>query len=510
MTSPAADPPVLSFGPFVLDLASGRLTQQGRALELPPRDLDVLAFMARRPGRLVSKEELLDAVWQHRFVSDSVLATVVSRLRGVLGDSAREPRYIETAARRGYRFIAAVSEAAPASPASPLSRPLEAASASADGAPRVGRGPALAWLERQLQAAMAGKTRVALVAGEAGIGKSSLIERFTQTLAGGPVAVAHGQCVEHNGSVEPYLPVLEALNGLCRSPSQPGSDAELPALLRQVAPTWLVQLPWLVAAADRLSLQQEVAGSGQDSMLREFGELLERLSASRPVVLVLEDLHWSDAASVQLIGYLARRRGAARVLVLGSLRPAEVIVSEHPLKALRTELRQQRLCDELDLELFSEHDAAHFLRQHVAAADWPEDLVRELHQHTGGLPLFLAAVAEELRALADGQAGSDLTARVRQLQRVHRDVLYELTDGAGRILMHRQLAAALLRLHADDVESAATSVSRSREPGGLPAYRGSSGTSMVGAHRFKIWLSAAKSPSFSEPAAALSWMRPIR
>ena len=85
--------------------------------------------------------------------------------------------------------------------------------------------------------ACGGRRAVVWVAGEPGIGKTTLIEHFVAGL--GDVAVARGQCVEHYGTGEPYLPVLEALAELCRK------DADLPALLRTVAPTWLLQLPWL-------------------------------------------------------------------------------------------------------------------------------------------------------------------------------------------------------------------------------------------------------------------------
>ena len=90
-TSDAA-PPVLRFGPFCLDQANARLTRGGAALEVVPKDLDVLCHLAQRPGRLVTKDELLDAVWERRFVSESVLKNVVSRLRALLGDDARNPR----------------------------------------------------------------------------------------------------------------------------------------------------------------------------------------------------------------------------------------------------------------------------------------------------------------------------------------------------------------------------------------------------------------------------------
>lgn len=403
MPPPDTETSVLNFGPFALDLGNARLTRDGVAIDLPPKDLDVLAFLALRAGRLVSKDDLLDGVWQHRHVSESVLKTVVSRLRAVLGDDARAPRYIETAARRGYRFIAAPHTRAHAIAALP-------ATTTTPEVALVGRDLASSWLQRQLDAIDAGRARVALVAGEAGIGKSSVIERFiaSDAVAARALRTAVGQCVEHTGAVEPYLPILEALGSMCRAPA----DAELVTLMRQVAPTWLVQLPWHVTPDDRQQLQQEVAGATQDRMLRELGEFLDRATQSRPLLLVIEDLHWSDQATVQLIGYLARRRGPARTLLLGTLRPAELSVSDHPLKRLRQELRQQRLCVEIDLELFSEADAAAYLALRRPMAVWPETVVRALHRHTGGLPLFLAAVVDELGAVGDASDWLPLLDRV--------------------------------------------------------------------------------------------------
>src|SRR5262245_35314308 len=95
----------LQFDAFELDEADARLARHGRPLALPPKAFAVLCALARQPGQLVTKDTLLDAVWGHRFVSDSVLKTTVSELRAALGDDARQPRYIETASRRGYRFV---------------------------------------------------------------------------------------------------------------------------------------------------------------------------------------------------------------------------------------------------------------------------------------------------------------------------------------------------------------------------------------------------------------------
>ena len=386
------------FGDFQVDEANARLTRASQPVELQPKAFDLLCALARRPGQLVTKDELLDAVWGHRHVSESVLKTTISQLRAALEDDARSPRFIETASRRGYRFIA-VMEAGPPSrvdvPAAALPLPLVAPSAML-----VGRQEPLARLSAAFGRARQRQRQLVLLAGEAGIGKSSLLDSFTSGLAGlagqAPgIAMALGQCVEHYGAGEAYMPVLEAVNLLCRDA---GSGPSLIALMRRVAPSWLAQLPWYLDEGDRQPLQREVAGATQDRMLREFGELVDRLAAERPLVLVLEDLHWGDHATVQLLGYLARRRQPAALMLVASFRPAEVIAEEHPLASLRQELRLHRLCEELDLESLSETEVDTLVAGRLGGERAPEDFVQALHAHTDGLPLFVVNVLDELQA----------------------------------------------------------------------------------------------------------------
>ena len=103
-----ADPLVarLRFDRFELDEAEARLTCDGEPVALAPKPFTVLCALARRPGSLVPKNTLLDLVWGHRFVTESVLKTAISEVRAVLDDDPKQPRYIETVSRRGYRFIA--------------------------------------------------------------------------------------------------------------------------------------------------------------------------------------------------------------------------------------------------------------------------------------------------------------------------------------------------------------------------------------------------------------------
>jgi len=113
---PFPNPVRVRFDAFELDEANARLIRDGTALSLAPKPFSLLCALARRPGSLLSKNTLLDEVWGHQFVSESVLKTAISDLRTVLDDHPREPRFIETVSRRGYRFIAlttAISSSTP-------------------------------------------------------------------------------------------------------------------------------------------------------------------------------------------------------------------------------------------------------------------------------------------------------------------------------------------------------------------------------------------------------------
>jgi len=385
------------FGPFELDEANACLLRDGKAVTLAPTPFAVLCALARQPGSLLTKQTLLDEVWGHQFVSESVLKTVISELRTVLDDDARQPRFIETVSRRGYRFIATVIAGAS----------LSRASASVIGSPEapsfIGRAEALARLRRAWDMACGGKRAVVWVAGEPGIGKTTLIEHF---VAGqGELACARGQCMEHYGIGEPYLPVLEALARLCRG------DSGLPALLRAVAPTWLLQLPWLSSTEERDALRRELAGVSPHRMLREMGELLDRHTEHRPLLLVTEDLHWSDRATIQLIDYVARRGGSARLMWLASFRPAEVIALDHPLNPVRHELRLHGLCEEIALDPFSETEVAEYVAERSPSLGVDDAFVRALHDRTDGLPLFVASVMSEaiVRAAQEGDKADALT-----------------------------------------------------------------------------------------------------
>jgi DNA-binding winged helix-turn-helix (wHTH) protein len=100
------NPVRVRFHAFELDESNALLLRDGKAVTLAPKPFGVLCALARRPGSLLTKHALLDEVWGHQFVTDSVLKTAISEVRAALADDPKVPRYIETVSRRGYRFIA--------------------------------------------------------------------------------------------------------------------------------------------------------------------------------------------------------------------------------------------------------------------------------------------------------------------------------------------------------------------------------------------------------------------
>lgn len=412
-----ATPLRVRFADFELDEANALLLRNGQGIPLSPTPFGLLCALVRHAGSLLTKHTLLDEVWGHRFVSDSVLKGTISDIRAVLGDDPRSPRFIETVPRRGYRFIGtAISTEAVAPPArselrsaAPQLEPTETVLAStanalegAQGTAFIGRAAMLQRLRRAWARAVDGVRSIVWIAGEPGVGKTALVEHFAAGLD--ERAYVRGQCVQQYGSGEPYLPVLEAIAELCRR----NSDA--PSLLRAVAPTWLLQLPWVGTAEEREALRREVAGVSPERMLREMAEFLDRHTEGHPLLLVTEDLHWADRSTLQLLDFLARRRSRGRLMWLATFRLAEVIATDHPLNALRHELLLHRLCEEIVLDSFSEAEVAQYLAEQWPSIAVDERLAQALHDRTEGVPLFIASIASDIadRSMTSGLSPAEL------------------------------------------------------------------------------------------------------
>jgi predicted ATPase len=168
---------------------------------------------------------------------------------------------------------------------------------------------------------------------------------------------------------------------------------------------WLLQLPSLVSASDRELLRRELSGATRERMLREMVEALEVLTAQQPLVLILEDLHWSDYSTLDLVSYLARQRQPAKLMVIGTYRTVELIVSGHPLKAVKQELLAKRKCVELPLEYLSEDAVSQYLAVRFPTNRFSRELAALIHERTEGNPLFMVNAVDYL--VAEGSIAED-------------------------------------------------------------------------------------------------------
>ncbi len=385
---------IYSFGDFELDTRLYELRREGASCRVEPQVFDVLRYLIQNRDRVISKDELFEKIWGDRIVSESALSSRLKAARQAIGDSGREQRLIKTLHGRGFRFVGEVTERSSngglATPSSP-STELELEPILSSDIQAVGREGELRKLERHLEAARGGSRQLVLITGEAGLGKTTLVEKFLRGLEEqNSTRILAGQCLDQRGQGEAYLPLLEALG---RAGRQPGGAAVV-ELLKRRAPSWLIEMPWLVESDELAGLRLEARGMTRDRMLRELVEAFEELTRETPMVLVLEDLHWSDPSTVDLLARLASRQEPARLLVIGTYRPAEARAGEHPLGPVVERLKLRRLAVELPLSFLDEEAVRQYLEGCLPGADLPDRLASLLHQRTDGNPLFMGSVVD--------------------------------------------------------------------------------------------------------------------
>jgi tetratricopeptide (TPR) repeat protein len=160
-------------------------------------------------------------------------------------------------------------------------------------------------------------------------------------------------------------------------------------------------MPSLVTAEERARLQSETQGATRPRMLREMVEALDALVAETPLILFLEDLHWSDFSTLELIAMLAQRTDPARVLIIGAYRHVELLASDHPLRTMKEELELHQQCIELQLKLLSEASVADYLGIRFSDGETAQlfsGLAPAIHERTEGNPLFMVNVVDYLVA----------------------------------------------------------------------------------------------------------------
>jgi predicted ATPase len=316
--------------------------------------------------------------------------------------------------------------------------------------PFVGHAHAVERLRHAFESALAGHGRVALLVGEPGIGKTRTAEELAAEARRRGAVVQVGRAYENEGAPA-FWPWVQILRG-CATHAPPGRGARAPDGR---------ELGDLIRALDG----RGVAGSddspveAEQARFRLFDGVagaLKRLAQRQPLVLVLDDLHWADEASLRLLGFLARDLGDARLFILATYRDVE-LRRGHPLGDLLGSLAREPSCERVPLRGFAAEDTGRLIAG-VAGAPPPEAVTAAVHEMTDGNPFFIQEVVRLLtssnpRWTEPGRAASDAAGiptvgapMVLALPQSVRDAvgrrLDSLSDGCNALL---RLAAVLGR-----------------------------------------------------------------
>ena len=448
-----------AFGLFVFDPRTGRLWRDGSEVKLAPRAAAVLHLLAERAQELVTKQDLLKRVWGGMAVGDDALTSCIQELRGVLGDDARHPHYIETRHRRGYRLMvpAALNEQSGAAAPVPVAPP--------EPSRLVGRAAELSELARAFDQARSSRRQIVFISGEPGIGKSALAEAFLEQLrTSQTVKMAHGQCLDHHGVGEPYLPLIEALTRLGGGPD----GAAVKEILSAQAPTWLAQMPALWTRSERNALEARGRAS-RERMMRELTLAIEAIASSVPLLLKLEDIHWSDTSTLDWLAHMARRPEPARLMVIATLRPGDAAAAKVGLGGLVTELALHGQCREIALAPLGLHAIESYLEARLGGGEAKlREMAPLLLERTGGNPLFIASIVNQLVQQED-RTSSAIVAIPHDVRRFIDRQIDDLTESDRHLLtaasvIRREFAsvavAAAIEIDVDEVETACARLAR--------------------------------------------------
>jgi len=265
--------------------------------------------------------------------------------------------------------------------------------------PVVGRDVEMRALKQSLANSLEGSGNFVLITGEPGIGKSALARSFLHAaLMENPnLLVTRGACIEQYGTGEAYLPFLQSMPGLL---AVAGRERIL-TLFRRYAPTWCLQFPSLFSGNTLDQLQRDAIGATKERMLREFGDAMDEIARVFPIVLLLEDLHWADASSIDLIRHLGQRIKTQRFMLLGTARLEEHERGYQQLKNCKRELLAQSACQEVTLETLGKEHIARYLNSQFSPNNFPPELAEIIFKKTEGHPLFATGVFQLLAQRGD-------------------------------------------------------------------------------------------------------------
>ncbi len=343
-------------------------------------------------------------------------------MMGIFRRQNQQPRHQATDARddsRASRLPQAVttSQGAPASNGA-LPAPIPT---DDDDTPLVERENELARLKQSWDSAIQGRGRVVLLAAEAGHGKSALARAFLAKVAASetPHKIACAACSAQSGRDEPFWPFADVMSQIVANKTRKTSEQVIDALL-EIAPTWASVIPVAgtvvgasIKTAQAVRIRTRASDMpGPDKLMREYVSALEKETARQPILIFIDDLHWSDSASARLLSHLSRNVSHMRALIVVAYRPSDIAVEGHPLRDLINEMQRYDSDAQILVPPLT-RDGLRALVNHLYPANrFPESLLAALHDNTGGSPMF---IIESLRLMAS-----------------HGELIRDQTDGRWR------------------------------------------------------------------------------
>jgi serine/threonine protein kinase/predicted ATPase/predicted transcriptional regulator len=251
----------------------------------------------------------------------------------------------------------------------------------------VPREPELAMLRQAFARAEDGDGTLVCVIGEPGIGKTTLVEDFLASLARRGGLIGRGNCTERRADTEAYLPIFDALDDLIRR----DASGSIQRLMQLVAPTWFAHLTHLQNPTDA------PRATSRHAMLREFRNLADEAARLGTLVLFLDDVHWADVPTVDLLGHVGQHFRGLRLLILVTCRRAELLLAPHPFHSVRQELAAKGAYIDMPIGFLDRADVDRYLTLAFPGHQFPPEFAGLLYTRTEGSPLFMVDLLRYFR-----------------------------------------------------------------------------------------------------------------
>jgi predicted ATPase/DNA-binding winged helix-turn-helix (wHTH) protein len=417
---------IYEFDDFRVDTGQFFLTRAGRAEPITPTVFRILLMLLEHAGEVVTKEELMKNVWPDSFVEEGNLNRNVSTLRKALGEKPCDHRCIETIPKTGYRFIAptrVTDYKPPAGTARKMCSPCIQHI--------VGREVERDILQRTYDQVQQGRGALVCINGDVGLGKTALVDAFVEDLLrnGQTCHLARARCSDSFTENEPLMPWIENVSALAEEPT-------VREALVKTAPTW----------------HREISHSGSSAprqMKRELLDFYKEISSIHPVIIVLDDFHWADVGSIDLLAFLAPRLESLRVMVIVCYRQTEMKIKSHLFLQVRSDLLSRGACTEILLARLSRTDVEQYVALEQPNVQYAPDYAETLHAKSEGNPMFMRELLHE----SNGRSESIqhlIQSRLDRLDDTHHQLLVTASV-QGREFDSAVLAAAM-QMNSQDVE----------------------------------------------------------